>query len=345
MKIQITSLVALMLITMNAHSNMNCSVSDPLYEISLKEININPSASIGDVVAKSEQISKDITCEKSSGALWAYIPVSDTMQKTNVSISEHTITNGVNGSQDCPAIKTGYDGLGIVWYNFNQKTNAWQCVTSNIGVYRTLNHGTTTAVKDEIFLVKTGPLASGEFNFNSNFHFNEGWYYRPVLPNNTPPNFKGRLYEIKLKGESTISAPTCEVKKHSGSNLETFTIAQALSGSHVSKPTKFRLACDGYIEDGSIVSLKIEPNHAVYPYRKEYFSTSEQGVAVKMYLSKDGSERYDVITPANPLFDVVVNKRTSDFYIYHSPFIESDSGDKPINKDINYEYKITVHSS
>lgn len=330
-----------MVISFYSRAGELCSVENPVYDISLNSINVNPAASVGAIIAESGPIAKQIACGNAPiGTVWAYVPVSQ-MQQTGLSIQVHELNYGNSPESNCAVIATGYPGLGVAWYNYNSRTNWWQCVTNNVGINRVLNQGGSTDIIDEIYLVKTGAIVSGEFDFNMPFTFEEGWSDSTVLVSGSP-SARGDLYQIVLRGQTDILAPVCNVSRISVPSPQQFSMDQAINQSFSSAAVNHKVTCDGYIENGTSVAVSMNALEGVFPFDSSYFSGSEVGMGFRMEYSLTATGGYNVVSPEDPTLDVPIYNGEADVFITLSPYVNPGSGVFPLAGNVYFNYELSV---
>ena len=313
----------------NAFADTYCKSSEPSYVIPINQIDIRPDAKVGDIVGRSDQITKEITCSEDI----PYVLVAHALtvnEPTGVFIKEH----GVN----CEAIPSGYPGIGIAWFNHNTKTGVWMCGSNSNGLGflarglpESANENWRSVIKDEIFLVKTGPVAPGSHFFNKEFGFNEA---KDTLRLNGTydylPQF-GKLYSIFLQGQIDINAPKCKVNKNA--YTEKFKTKDALSLAHETNDITLNVSCDGYIENGTVVNFDVVSPNGQMPSDKNYFATEmkEVGMAVKYKNLSNNFVNLDV--QGSKQIPVVINNNASDIHLKLIPYIKNGSGEYPVDLD------------
>lgn len=298
-----------------------CSTPNPSYDIVLNTIDINPGANIGDIVGSSGQIKKTVTCSDSSQDLIAFLAART--GNTGISIQQHVL---YDGSSDCAVMPSGYDGLGVAWYNYNSSTGWWACASSGEQLNRGLPKNGSTNIIDEIYLVKTGKVSTGNFDFNRVFQFNE------VVMNSSGVSADfGALYTINLKGDTVIRAPVCTSVARNISDLYKFSASQAVNQSFTTGDRIIDISCDGYIENNTKVPFKITSANGIF-LDSNYFATASEGLGVSIKYKVNSDTSVTILKPTNRITVPIIDNKGS-IYLNFTPYIKAGSGVYPYLPD------------
>lgn len=313
-----------------AFSAKYCQASSDVYHIQLPpDLDILPGLSIGSEISTSGEIPVEINC--TTTPTFALLQYKDNPQ-SGVEVN-------IGGRGLCGAMESGYPGLGIVWYNYNYNTDRWQC---NSGVLdpnniddkrRGLAKGTTKIV-DVIFLVKTGEISTGNFEFNEEFVINEGY--------GNPTQNMGELYRIVLSGSKNIEAPLCEIRKEGFNYYEVFSMADVINSDAYSSVISFTLNCSGgFIENGTQVPVRVKSEYGVFSLDSRYFATTVEGLGLSFQYNVQNNSDYQTLYP-DGIIMAPVNDDLSIIRVKLSPFIKQDSGVYPLLSSSKFGFKLYV---
>ncbi|ENN8379085.1 hypothetical protein ACAX46_004578 [Providencia rettgeri] len=298
------------------------------YNVELKMININPAAQIGDIIAQSDEFQRTIEC--SSGSSMAQLKAQNNpLTDISITIPDKPIIPE-QGSK-CKAIDSGYPGIGVAWYNYNSRTNRWHCFSNNEAQIRMI--GDSATLVDIIYLVKTGDISTGNFNFNRVFNIYEignGEDY-------------GELYKITLSGNSEINAPVCKAFAKQGSGAYRFSTSDALNQFYSSEDRIVDILCTGYIPDQTIVPFQIVSENGTFPQSYDYYATSSDalGVSIKYKTNNDATEK--VIIPGDRMMIPIMSNK-AEVGLKFTPYIKDDSGVYPLLDEYTFNLSITASS-
>lgn len=322
----------------NAFAAKYCSTTDPTYIIALNQIEIKADDKIGDIIGKSDLISKTITCSRET----PYPLVARNFKKkqsTNVFINQYGVS--------CEAIPSGYPGIGIAWYNYNSRAvNGWGCASnsnaSNLvrGLSIDEKFDYKTEIKDQIFLVKTGSVSAGSHFFNEEFVFNEA--KDTLIVDNTYdylPDF-GKLYSLYLQGNIDIYAPRCSASQKT--YRESFDTKKALIPSYETNEIELAVSCDGYIENGTVVNFDVTSPTGQMAFNENYFATNLNGVGMAIKYQGQNNSFIDLNT--NRKVPVVIYNNVSNIKLKLIPNIINGSGIYPVDSD-KLDFKLTIKAS
>lgn len=321
MRLNLGVLFFFSLTSLPAFSANFCSTDQPVYHVDLNEVNINPGAKVGDIVGQSELISKKITCSRS--ALAQLKAQNNKLTDISITIPDKPTVQGGG----CHVMESGFPGLGIAWYNYNSGTGVWHCFSNNQAQNRGLFG--TRYIKDVIYLVKTGDISTGLFDFNKRFQLYES----------AGGLDQGLLYEIILSGNTTINAPICKPTIKQSTESYTFPVRDALTQSFLTEGMVVDVTCTGYIENGTKLNYNIASANGVYLQDSNYFGTSvpELGVSIKYKNNIDNNEHN--LSPSNN-FNVVVNNNKARFLLKFSPYVKNGTGVYPLISNGNFNISI-----
>lgn len=299
-------------------SDMLCSTASPEYSIVLNTINVTPGSDIGTILAESGPITKQITCGTLPNSRVAYSNAGSDIVDTSVFIQKHNIS--------CKTISSGYDGIGIAWFNYNSSTQKWACASQQV-LSRRVDSDATIDIIDEVYLVKTGKISPGTSYFNKEFTFDEAVNNSST---NYLPNY-GRLYNIYLKGTITINAPFCI-----GDNVnfnDNFETKKALTSSYTTNSFTVLVRCTGYIENNSLVNFSI--NSSFGKFLSNYFATSIPNVGVSLQYKTNSMDSFSNLNITdNPKIPLTIYENTSSVQFKVTPYINgNDYNNLPITSD------------
>lgn len=313
-----------------AFSAEYCQASSDVYHIQLPpDLEVLPGLSIGSEISTSGEIPLEIKCTKSY--TYALLQYKDNPQ-SGVEVN-------IGGRGLCGAMDSGYPGLGIVWYNYNYNTNKWQCNSgkldpNNIDDKRRGLASGTTKIVDVIFLVKTGEISTGNFEFNEEFVINEGY--------GTPTQNMGELYRIVLSGSKNIEAPLCEIRKSNFHYLFDFGMADVINSDAYSDVISFDLICSGgFIENGTQVPVRVQSAYGVFSLDSRYFATTVEGLGISFQYKVQNNSDYQTLYPDGTIM-TPVNDNSSTIRVKLSPFIKQDSGVYPLSNSSKFGFKLYV---
>lgn len=339
MKLKFFISACLLLASGSAFSATNCVVTpDSDFTVELSSININPGAQVGDIVGESEIIERQILCNYDStpeyNRMQAYYNGSNNIG-TGVFIEKQY--PGTSEVSRCEAMESGYPGLGIVWFNYNTANETrWLCASMPEGsgtFARNLVSGKTRTIRDQIFLVKTGPIETGNFKFDRTYQFEE----RPNSSNHLP-DF-GPLYKVILSGESQIEAPVCTAT-NSSANQE-YLVSNISNDSKSDISQSINISCTGYIEDGTVVPFQFLTKDGIFAQNNQYYASSVKGLGINISYKIDRDTNFIKLIPSQkgvinvPIFS---GKSALDFRI--EPYIEKDSGVYPLSDSASFNINI-----
>lgn len=327
-------LIGLLFTSYPALAAKYCSTEQPTYNVDLQEINIDPGANVGDVVAQSGDISKSITCSGSPTASFATL-LAQRNQLTDVYITIPGRTIIAEQGGRCRVMESGYPGLGIAWYNYNSGTGRWHCFSNNELQGRALAPNGARDIMDVIYLVKTGDIETGDFYFNKKFSIDE------TASSNLSLNY-GEIYSITLSGQTKISAPVCEATAEKGTGRYPFSIDDALNQSYSTEDRQINVSCEGYIANGTTVSFKIESSNGLFSLDSSYFATSDAGLGVLVKYKTESDSRDQTLQPTGRI-SIPINNNKGSFGLKFIPYVKSGSGVYPLS--INNDFNIEVTAS
>lgn len=312
-----------------------CSTPEPSYNIDLGAINIDPGANVGDIVAQSGDIAKTISCAGAVGnTLIATLKANNnTLTNISINISGRPIYGEADGS--CTVMESGYPGLGIAWYNYNSGTNRWHCFSRNSGQGRGLNSNGSVAITDVIYLVKTGDIGTGVFNFNQTFPISETGINPGYLPD------YGLLYQITLSGDTTISAPVCTATAEKPQGKYQFSTEYALTQSYSTEDRLINVLCTGYIANGTIVPFKVTSTNGLFSLDSNYFATSDAGLGVSIKYKKESTSSEQILLPTGRIRIPISNNQGS-FGVKFIPYVKSGTGVYPLSTDNTFTMELNA---
>lgn len=328
-KLLLSAFLLMLLPLQNAYAKLYCQAEDENHVIPMEKVIVSPATTVGEVVSKSGEISQFITCSNSKNpmALLAYKPI----KLTNISIN-------YSGRGECSVMESGYKGLGIAWYNYNYNTNRWQCNSvqgdpNNIDFNRRGLKNGKTQIIDQILLVKTDTVEPGNFYFNEKFQINEG-----ESPSSSSKQH-GFLYDIILRGDAVIEAPTCSLsakdKKEINVKIKT---EDVVKGTQIEQDIQLNMECDGYVENGTKVPVSLSGQYGIFPLDENYFSTSIKGFGMGIVVD-------DKAYKPNDIFYIQVNNRKGSAKLKYVPFIKKNSGIYPLSDQAEVTFKGKVENN
>lgn len=343
MKLKFFVSVCLLLASGSAFSATNCVVTpDTDFTIELSSININPGAQVGDIVGESEIIERTILCNfKPTPEYDSMVAYYDSNPNKGTGVFVEKQYPGTSRVSRCEAMESGYPGLGIVWFNYNSANlTQWLCAsksdsTGNGLITRVLSPGITRTIKDQVFLVKTGPIETGKFNFNQTYQFEEH-----ANSSNFLPNF-GLLYKITIEGETTIEAPTCTAS-NSSANQE-YLVSNISNDSINGISQSINISCTGYIEDGTVVPFQFLTKDGIFAQNNQYYASSVEGLGININYKIDRDTNFIKLIPSQKAVinvPIYSGKSALDFII--EPYIEKDSGVNPVSDSASFNVNITA---
>ncbi|MEY0291092.1 hypothetical protein AB7303_20035 [Providencia rettgeri] len=341
MKLKLFFSAGLLFFSGAALSATNCVVTPNTdFTIELSSININPGAQVGDIVGESEIIERTILCDfKPTPDYDSMVAYYDTNPNKGTGVFVEKKLPGTVNISRCEAMESGYPGLGIVWFNYNSaNSNRWLCASKSEStgdglISRVLSSGIERTIKDQVFLVKTGPIGTGNFNFDQTYQFEER-----ARTSNFLPNF-GPLYKVIILGETKIESPTCTAT-NSSENKE-YLVFNILNDLKSDINQSVNILCTGYIEDGTVVPFQFLTKDGVFTQNNQYYASSVKGLGINISYKIDGDTNFIKLTPSQKdVINVPIYSGKSVLNFRIEPYIEKDSGVYPLSDSASFNVSI-----
>lgn len=332
--------------------------------INIPKINLDAATENLTIIAESGDIAKTITCLNVPSsivkirAIVKDIPYNDKIknEETNKDFTLNSKALGlgdtIDGNNDCPILRTGYNGIGVVWFNYNSLSSKWFCATQAESWGRNLDPGgKEVSIIDRVYLVKTGPILPGQFVYTpAPFLFTE---YTGTSQNQTTAQMEKNkmLYTINIAAtDTTIEAPVCEIVSIPVNGSYIVNTRESLNSLNGFKQEiKFNCSNGGVVlKKGSNVSFKLTNFYGLSTNSSEYL-TSIDGLnaSIEYSLSEDAKEKKPV--PDDGPDKGVVKVKVVDtlgngnFFLYVTPKVVYGKNGFPVENNADFKLKINLN--
>lgn len=316
-----------------SYADTFCSSDVKVSEQTFDQVKLTDSMAIGEIIGRSGPQIKTLTCSNATptyNQIWSATAPFPSDQLTTVSLTEYGV--------ECTAVKTSYPGIGLVWYNYNDATNAWACGSKATGLARGLaTYGGTVGVKDEFYLVKSAPIVGNTENYTLDNSYE--FFERLRLASDNSIKDGSVLYSVNIKGTVELEPYSCTFSK--GSTAKSFNTLNILGGTAESTNITIDISCSGLIDGGAVVNFAVDANP--FKLNSSFFETSDSGVGVKISYSLSGTSGYTEISDAKNNIPIPLDSnKKGKVYLSVSPYIEKDSGVYPLNKEISFNSSLKI---
>ncbi|MGJ7119300.1 hypothetical protein [Morganella morganii] len=196
----------------NDNTTLSCSPAETVEYITMDNVDISPSTPIGGALNAVKTINRQVgqcTYNGVSSSNMSPQPYVKYMADGFVSSNSYPNVTYNFGPVSCPVYKTGHDGIGISWANYNSGAGSWLCIRDKISRGLPQASSQSTNIRDTVVFVRASQsVAPGKFTYNKKL---QAVYTAGI--NNGGKSKVG--YSINVNGGGDIQIGECNIESGS----------------------------------------------------------------------------------------------------------------------------------